>query len=82
MGEMLNIWDFLGVEAPAEGLKELMLLELQQNQTPNGSNRRPGKCSRSLRKVSKDPGDSFYQRDIQIFNEVAGQTLRAWGYEV
>jgi hypothetical protein len=80
--EMLEIWAFLGAEAPGEGLRAPMLVELQQNPDADWQQQKAGEMLQTVKKGQQGSWRQlFTQRDIQIFNEVAGQTLKAWGYE-
>lgn len=79
--EMLKIWAFLGAGIPAEDLREPMLVEMQQNPDAEWQQYKAGEMVQTIRKGKQGAWRNlFTQRDIQIFNEIAGQTLIDWGY--
>jgi hypothetical protein len=60
-----------------------MLVEMQQNPDADWQQHKAGEMVQTIRKGQQGSWRyHFTQGDIQIFNEIAGQTLRAWGYEV
>lgn len=80
--ELSRIWEFLGASQPDAVLQATVLAEMQQNPDAAYQAQKAGEDSPPLRKGK--PGswrEIFTPRDRQLFSEVAGKVLLAWGYE-
>ena len=79
---MTQIWSFLGASSDIAGLSDAVNSELTQNPDADWQQEKASKISFSLNKGK--PGswrDIFTQKDLQIFERIAGETLEEWGYE-
>jgi hypothetical protein len=79
---MTRLWAFLGVDPASSGLAEALTDELQQNPDADWQHEKAGGIANALQK-GKSGGWSTIMtaRDRQLFWEIAGDTLKAWGYE-
>jgi len=81
--EMERLWAFLGVDISASGLREALDAELRQNPDADWQQQKATDIASALTKGQRGSwNELFTSRDRQIFNEIAGVTLQAWGYEV
>ncbi len=79
--EMRHIWEFLGADLSAPDLFESLNLELQQNPDADWQNQKAGEIARAFQKGKSGSWQTMFTlRDQQIFSEIAGETLAAWGY--
>lgn len=79
---MCRLWKFLGVDTSLTGLESTLQEELQTNPDEEWQRYKEGDLVASLRKGR--PGswkDLFTPRDREIYKQIAGETLIAWGYE-
>ena len=80
--EMGKVWQFLGASTPQTDLMEAMNQEMNQNLDADWQQEKAEAIARSLQKGKQGSWrDFFTRRDIQIFESIAGKTLRAWRYE-
>ena len=79
---MAQVWSFLGVNSDIAWLSDAVNTELTQNPDADWQQEKASEISFSLKKGK--PGswrDIFTQKDLQIFEQIAGDTLEEWGYE-
>jgi hypothetical protein len=80
--EMSHLWSFLGVDAAGANLEEAIQAELIQNPDADWQNQKAGEIANPLQKGRAGSWrEMFTARDRQIFDNIAGKTLAAWGYE-
>lgn len=80
--EMSRLWAFLGADISTAGLREALEAELQQNPDADWQQQKASDIATALTKGQRGTWrDLFTPRDRQIFKEIAGETLIAWGYE-
>ena len=78
-----RVWEFLGVDPDISGLSEAVDSELTQNPDAAWQQEKASEISLSLRKGK--PGfwrEVLTERDIKIFERIAGATLEEWGYQI
>lgn len=81
--ELSRIWKYLGADPDIPGLSDAVDLELRQNPDATWQQEKAREISILLRKG--EPGfwrEMFTERDTQVFEKIAGDTLKKWGYEV
>ena len=79
--EMQRLWAFLGVDPLAPGLAEALDAELLQNPDADWQQQKAGEIASALRKGKTGSWQEvFTANDQQLFTEIAGETLAAWGY--
>lgn len=79
---MSRLWDFLGVDRTFPGLSAALQTELGENPDADWQQEKAADIASSLVKGKRGSWRNlFTARDRQIFKEVAGETLVAWGYE-
>lgn len=79
--EMQRLWAFLGVDPRQPGLAEALDAELQQNPDADWQQQKAGEIATALRKGKTGSWQEvFTANDQQLFTEIAGETLAAWGY--
>jgi LPS sulfotransferase NodH len=94
--EMSRVWSFLGTSTPADsstpagseqektsqdGLRQGVLAEMQANPDADWQQEKASEIARAMQKGKEGNWrQMFTARDRQIFEEVAGETLAAWGY--
>lgn len=80
--EMRRLWAFLGADVSTPGLREALQAELEQNPDADWQQQKASEIARALTKGQRGTWrELFTPRDRQIFKQVAGDTLIAWGYE-
>jgi hypothetical protein len=80
--EMGKVWQFLGASTPQTDLLEALTQEMNQNLDADWQQEKAEAIARSLHKGKHGSWRDFFTlRDIQIFESIAGKTLRAWSYE-
>ena len=80
---MRALWAFLGADISIPGLKEALDAELQQNPDADWQQEKASDIASALTKGQRGTWrELFTPRDRQIFEEIAGETLAAWGYEI
>jgi len=79
--EMQRLWWFLGAETEGSGLKETLINELQQNPDAEWQKTKAKELAVSIQKGKRGSWrEMFTERDLQIFQEIAGETLINWRY--
>lgn len=80
--EMSRLWAFLGVDGAFPGLNEALQAELGENPDADWQKEKAADIASSLIKGKRGSWHNlFTSTDRQIFKDVAGETLIAWGYE-
>lgn len=79
--EMIRLWAFLGAGQIQPELEEQVLGEMKRNPDAEWQQQKAGEIAQSLRKGQQGSWrEMFTSRDREIFLQVAGETLQAWGY--
>ncbi|MEW6715897.1 MAG: sulfotransferase [Chloroflexota bacterium] len=79
---MCKVWQFLGVDISLPKLEAVITTEMQNNPDEDWQRYKEKELVAGLRKG--EPGfwqELFTQRDREVFKQIAGDTLIAWGYE-
>jgi hypothetical protein len=80
--QMCRVWSFLDVEITIEGLRQVLDEEMQRNPDADWQQQKAGGMASGIQKGRRGNWQNvFSPRDRKIFQEVAGQTLKDWGYE-
>jgi hypothetical protein len=80
--QMSQLWAFLGADALLPELKDKLGNEMQQNPDAEYQQQKSREISEILKKGKRGSGRVLLTtRDQQIFQEIAGETLKAWGYQ-
>jgi len=80
--EMTRLWFFLGVDPAAPGATKALEAELAQNPDADWQLQKAGDIASAIQKGKSGSWQNiFTRRDKQVFDEIAGTTLRDWGYE-
>ena len=80
--EMLRVWDFLGADITLPGLTQSVLDAQNVNRDARWQETKAGDLADAIPKGQSGSWQEFFSvRDKQVFEEVAGETLREWGYE-
>jgi len=75
-----GVWQFLGAD-PA-GLEQEVAREMQRNPDADYQRKAAGDLVKNLERGKRGSWrELFTQRDKEIFKEIAGEALVAWGYE-
>jgi hypothetical protein len=79
--EMSRLWNFLGAASGDANLEQAVMGEIQQNPDADWQQQKAGEIANSLQKGKHGSWrEMFTPRDRQVFNEIAGETLKQWGY--
>jgi hypothetical protein len=80
-GELRRLWDFLSVDDLGEDLDQEIASEMRQNPDADWQQQKARQIAAPLQKGKQGSWrELFTARDRQVFAEVAGETLLAWGY--
>jgi hypothetical protein len=80
--EMVRLWSFLDVDTDIPGLFDTVTDELTRNPDADWQHEKASQIAKSLIKGKHGSWrDMFTQRDMQIFYQIAGNTLNSWGYD-
>lgn len=80
--QMRQLWNFLGADPSAAGLRESLKLEMEQNPDADWQQQKEASIADSLSKGRRGSWrELFTPHDRKIFKEAAGQALIEWGYE-
>ncbi|MBC8509221.1 MAG: sulfotransferase [Chloroflexi bacterium] len=80
--QMEYLWEFLGVDILLPDLRDLLSEELGSNPDAKWQQQKAGELVEPLKKgKSGSWQELFTARDKQIFKDIAGEALIAWGYE-
>jgi hypothetical protein len=81
--EMVRLWTFLDVDTSMPGLHEKVDSELTRNPDADWQQEKASLIAPSLIKGKHGSWRvMFTQPDLQIFNQIAGDTLKRWDYEI
>jgi hypothetical protein len=79
--EICRLWQFLGADLHLPGLEEALHNELQQNPDADWQEQKASQIAQPLQKgKSGSWRDLFTSHNREVFREIAGHTLVAWGY--
>jgi len=80
--QMTRLWIFLGVDVSQPELPGILNAEISSNPDKDWQQKKAGSLAGSLQKgKSGSWRDMFSSRDKQIFRDIGGESLIAWGYE-
>ncbi len=80
--EMVKIWEFLGVDAEFEDRSNLVKMESTKNPDADWQRHQERDLVSNLKKGSSGSWrELFTDQDKEVFNEIAGDVLEAWGYQ-
>lgn len=81
--EMARLWSFLGVGTDIPGLQEILIGEMARNPDADWQREKADDLIQSLTKGKHGSWrEIFTEKDIRIFNQIAGDTLKSWNYEL
>jgi hypothetical protein len=79
---MEKLWIFLGVDTRLEGLQAAVQAEMTANPDADWQQEKAGDIASALTKGKRGSWrELFTAQDAALFAAIAGETLRAWGYE-
>ncbi|HLE15067.1 MAG TPA: sulfotransferase [Anaerolineales bacterium] len=80
--QLEQLWAFLGATRPVAGLRETVIQEMEQNPDADWQQHKAGELVQTVKKGQQGNWrELFTPHDKQVFQEVAGATLAAWGYD-
>lgn len=80
--EMIRLWFFLGVDPSAPGATKALEAELALNPDADWQLHKAGEIASAIQKGKSGSWQNiFTRRDKRAFDEIAGSTLKGWGYE-
>ncbi len=78
---MSALWSFLGADMTLPGIQQALAAELEQNPDADWQQQKAGEIAHPLQKgKSGSWREMFTPRDRQLFLDIAGDILSAWGY--
>lgn len=81
LAEMQRLWAFLGVDPETAGLSENLDAELHQNPDADWQLQKAGDIATAIQKGKSGSWQTIMtERDKKLFAQIAGETLKAWGY--
>ena len=81
--EMHRLWAFLNVDPDAAGVSDNLDAELNENPDADWQLQKAGEIAAAIQKGKSGSWQSILtERDKQLFSEIAGDTLKDWGYSV
>ncbi|NMC13511.1 MAG: sulfotransferase [Chloroflexi bacterium] len=82
LGEMTRLWAFLGVDVNIPGLKKAVETETRENPDAEWQQQKASQIASPLQKgKSGSYKEIFTDHDKQVFWDIAGETLKTWGYD-
>ncbi|MEJ2708565.1 MAG: sulfotransferase [Anaerolineales bacterium] len=79
--EMQGVWDFLQAEGSAPDLEQCVRAEMGENPDADWQQEKASQIAEPLQKGKHGSWrEMFTARDRQVFHQIAGETLTAWGY--
>jgi hypothetical protein len=79
--ELTRLWEFLGASSPNSSLRESLVEEMEFNLDADWQQQKAKEITQQVPKGKPGSWEKiFTSRDRQIFLQVAGETLKAWGY--
>jgi hypothetical protein len=83
--EIARLWSFLGASPATPVIEEELESELSRNPDAEWQKQQASRDRDTPQPLKKGVHGSwrelFTSRDRQIFNQIAGETLKAWGYD-
>lgn len=80
--EMRKLWAFLEADVNLPGLEASLQNEMQQNPDADWQQQKAGDIAAALQKGKHGSWrEMFTARDRKVFEQIAGEMLRKWGYE-
>jgi hypothetical protein len=81
--ELRRVWEFFGADVTSPDLETALAAEMAQNPDADWQQQKAGELAQSMQKGKRGTWrELFTQHDLRVFQEIAGGTLSAWGYEV
>jgi hypothetical protein len=81
--EMARLWSFLGVATEIPELQEKVNGEMTRNPDADWQREKASEFTQSLTKGKHGSWrEIFTEQDLQAFNQIAGDTLNSWNYEL
>jgi hypothetical protein len=81
--QMGRIWSFLDADVSLPDLENSLAVELDKNPDADWQRQKAGEIAQNLQKGQRGSWrEMFTGRDRQIFHDIAGATLRTWGYRL
>lgn len=81
--ELSRVWEFIGADVTTPGLEAALAAEMAQNPDADWQQQKASEIAQSLQKGKHGTWrEMLTRRDQRTFQEIAGDTLSAWGYEV
>ena len=81
--ELRRVWSFIGADVATSGLEAALAAEMAQNPDADWQQHKASELAQSMQKGKQGSWrELFTPRDRLTFQEIAGSTLAAWGYEV
>ncbi|MFN2176965.1 MAG: sulfotransferase family protein [Anaerolineales bacterium] len=79
--ELPLLWNFLNAGEPQTDIQELIANEMQSNPDADWQNQKAGEIASALQKGKRGNWEQYFNNnDRRIFEEIAGNTLKNWGY--
>lgn len=79
--QMRRLWEFLGAQTQSDDLDTAVSMEMQQNPDAQWQQEKAREIAEPLQKGKQGNWrEIFTQKDRQVFQEIAGETLKVWGY--
>lgn len=80
---MKQVWSFLGVNPNLPGLEQELLDQLERNPDAKWQQKKAGGMIENFEKGKSGTWrELFTNQDKELFEDIAGDTLRGWGYGV
>ncbi len=80
--QMHRLWVFLGAESLSDDLKNAVAVEMELNPDAKWQQEKAREIGEPLQKGKQGNWrEIFSRRDREIFHQIAGETLKEWGYE-
>ncbi len=79
--EMLRVWHFLGADTALPALAQSVLDAQNLNRDANWQEAKAGDIANAIQKGQEGSWQEYFsERDMQVFAEIAGKTLKEWDY--
>ena len=79
--EMKRLWDFLGAKPVGDAMREKLVEELARNPDSDWQQQKSKAIAQPLQRGKQGSWkEMFTNRDRLIFWQIAGETLKTWGY--
>jgi LPS sulfotransferase NodH len=81
VAEMLRVWNFLGADTALPSLPPSVLDAQSLNRDANWQDAKAGEIADAIPKGQSGSWQEYFSdRDKRVFDEIAGETLKQWGY--